>query len=110
VGYGPELARCVRCGKAVRDRAWFGLISGGILCPACCNQELNPMDISAAALELLREYESESIGKLRQTHSAGNASREASDILNAFVRAQISEGAKIRSLDFLERIRDTSYA
>jgi DNA repair protein RecO (recombination protein O) len=110
VGYGPELTRCVRCGKATGDRVWFGLLSGGALCPMCSGKDLNAVEVSQEALKLLREYESESIDKLRITYSANDVSREASDILNSFIRAQIGEGAKIKSLDFLERMRDTGYA
>ena len=108
VGYGPELSRCVRCGKPVTGSAWFGLLSGGVLCPGCSDKDLNAMSISREALALLRDCRDESIAKIRESHSAGRTSREAADILNAFFRAQISEGAKVRSLDFLERIRDTS--
>jgi DNA repair protein RecO (recombination protein O) len=109
VGYGPELARCVRCSKPVKDMAWFGLLSGGVLCPECRNKDLNAMSISQEALDLLRDCHRKSIEKVRKTCTSGRASREAADILNAFFRAQISEGAKVRSLDFLERIRDTSF-
>jgi DNA repair protein RecO (recombination protein O) len=109
VGYGPELAQCVRCGKAVEEDAWFGLLSGGILCSDCRNKDLNALSISADALSLLRDCRRESIRKVRTTYSSDHVSREAADILNAFFRAQISEGAKVRSLDFLERIRDTSF-
>ena len=108
VGYGPELAECVRCGKPVEDNASFGLLSGGVLCPDCRNKDLNALAISREALDLLRDCRREAIKKIRKTYSSGRVSREAADILNAFFRAQISEGAKVRSLDFLERIRDTS--
>jgi DNA repair protein RecO (recombination protein O) len=110
VGYGPELARCVRCGKPAAEKSSFGLISGGVLCQACSGRDLNAVEMSPEALELLRAFEADSIGELRQRYSAGEVTREASDILNSFVRAQIGEGAKIKSLDFLERMRDASYA
>jgi DNA repair protein RecO (recombination protein O) len=109
VGYGPELAECVRCGKPVEDDASFGLLSGGVLCAGCRNKDLNALAISSEALDLLRDCRRESIKKIRKTYSSGRVSREAADILNAFFRAQISEGAKVRSLDVLERIRDTSF-
>lgn len=109
VGYGPELANCVRCSKPVEEDASFGLLSGGVLCPDCRNKDLNAMALSPEALALLRACRSESIERIRKTYSADRTSREAADILNAFFRAQISEGAKVRSLDFLERIRDTSF-
>jgi DNA repair protein RecO (recombination protein O) len=109
VGYGPELAACVRCGKPIESKVWFGLLSGGVLCPVCSTKDLNAVEIDRETLDLLREYRRESIARVGKTCVAGRATREASDVLNAFVRAQITEGAKIRSLDFLERMRDTSY-
>jgi DNA repair protein RecO (recombination protein O) len=110
IGYGPELARCIRCGGSVDKKAWFGLLSGGVLCQMCRGKDLNAVEISQEALALMREYQSEPIGKLGRTHSSNEISREASDILHAFVRAQTGESATIKSLDFLERIRDASYA
>jgi len=110
VGYGPELAVCVRCGKDLGNEVWFGMHSGGALCSACHNQDLHAVEMSRATLELMRKFKSISLARLRETHSADEFSRDASDILYAFVRAQISEGAKIRSLDFLERMRDSSFA
>ena len=92
------------------DKVWFGLHLGGALCPACHNQDLHPMEMSRAALELMRKFESISMARLRETYSADEFSREASDMLYAFVRTEISEGSTIRSLDFLERMRNSSLA
>lgn len=110
VGYGPELTRCVRCSKAVKGDAWFGLVSGGLLCPICRDKDLNAIETSKEAVKLLQAYESESLEDLRKSHSANDATREAADLLSSFVRTQIGEGAKIKSLDFLERMRETGYA
>jgi DNA repair protein RecO (recombination protein O) len=110
VGYGPELQRCVRCGKPVSGKAWFGLISGGTLCQACSNRDLNAVAMSEKALGLLREYEAGPISKLRQKYSGDPASREVSDLLNSFVRVQVGESAKMKSLEFLERMRGTGNA
>jgi DNA repair protein RecO (recombination protein O) len=110
VGYGPELTACVRCNKAVGDRAWFGLVSGGVLCRQCNGQDLNAVEISPQALDLLRKFEGEPIEKLRQTYTADRVTREISDILGSFVRIQIGESGKIKSLEFLERMRDASFA
>ncbi|MFH1220449.1 MAG: DNA repair protein RecO [Candidatus Eisenbacteria bacterium] len=110
VGYGPELARCVRCGKSVEERVWFGLLSGGVLCPMCKDRDLHALAMSDLALRVLRDYESEPLAKLRQTYLADKVSREAADIINSFVRIQMGEGAAVKSLEFLERIRDAGNA
>jgi DNA repair protein RecO (recombination protein O) len=110
IGYGPELARCVRCGKAVDDRIWFGLTSGGVLCPLCRDKDLNAVAISKPALELLRAYENEPLEKLRRSRSADKVTREVADVINSFLRVQVGEGAGVKSLEFLERIRDAGNA
>ncbi|MFH1314496.1 MAG: DNA repair protein RecO [Candidatus Eisenbacteria bacterium] len=110
VGYGPELTGCVLCGKAVGDKTWFGLVSGGILCRQCHGHDLNAVETSQEALELMRKYECEPLEELRQAHAADAVTREISDILGSFVRTHVGEGGKIKSLDFLERMRDGSYA
>lgn len=110
VGYGPELGQCVRCGKRVTDSAWFGLLSGGVLCRACSSQDLNAIEISHRAVEIMRDYQSRPIEELTETYVADRTIREISNVLGSFVRAQAGESAKIKSLDFLERMRDASYA
>jgi len=110
IGYGPELARCVRCGRPVEDRAWFGLLSGGLLCPMCKDKDLHALAMSEGAIALLRDYESQPLDKLRRAHSTDKVTREVADILNSFIRMQIGEGAGVKSLDFLERIRDAGNA
>jgi DNA repair protein RecO (recombination protein O) len=109
IGYGPELNACVQCGKPVRDKVWFGLLTGGILCPACNARDLNAVPMRPETLDLLRRYEVEAIPDLRRAAHDGGAAAEAADVLNSFVRAQVGEGAVIRSLDFLERIKDAGY-
>jgi len=106
VGYGPELAQCVRCGRSVEERAWFGLMSGGALCPSCKDKDLNAVSIGAEVLGLLRALEAEPLDKLRESRSADKVSREAADVLNSFIRVQVGEGSGMKTLEFLERIRD----
>jgi DNA repair protein RecO (recombination protein O) len=110
IGYGPELAKCVRCARPVEAGASFGLLSGGILCPMCKDKDLHAVGVSESALGLLRLCESEPMGQLRQTYPSSAATREVADVLNSFVRAQLGEGAGVKSLDFLERIRDAGNA
>jgi len=108
IGYGPQLGACIGCGRRINEGAWFGLILGGLLCRTCHDRDINAVSISGHAIQLLREFEGESIATLRERYSSDQYSREVSNILNSFVRNQVGETAKIKSLDFLERIRDVS--
>lgn len=110
IGYGPELARCVRCSREVEDGPWFGLLSGGILCPMCKDKDLHALAMTEDALAVMRLCESEPLDTLRRAHPSGAVTREVADVLNSFVRVQLGEGAGVKSLDFLERIRDAGNA
>jgi DNA repair protein RecO (recombination protein O) len=110
VGYGPELAQCVRCGRPVDERVWFGLMSGGVLCPLCKDKDLHAVAITPEVLQLLRALEVEPLEKLRTSHTADKVTREAADVLNSFIRVQIGESSGMKSLEFLERIRDAGSA
>jgi len=108
VGYGPSLSTCVRCGRKIDDgAASFGLLSGGVLCPACVGRDINAVELDADVLELMRSFEGKTMKQVRKKSAPAATSRGACDILTAFVRAVMGEGARVKSLDFLERMRDT---
>ncbi len=110
VGYGPELWKCTKCRKKVKGDAYFGVSSGGILCVSCKDRDLHPIPVSANLIDLLREYESVPTPMLRNKYSGNSLGREASELLTGFVRGQIADGTRVKSLEFLERIRQTKYA
>lgn len=111
VGYGPSLSTCVRCGKKIGDGSVsFGLLSGGVLCRSCVDRDINSVHLDLDVLNLMRSFEKRSVKQIRKDSSPDDPSRGATDILTAFVRMVMGEGARVKSLEFLERIRDSNYA
>jgi DNA repair protein RecO (recombination protein O) len=108
VGYGPSLSTCVRCGKETGDGdVSFGMLSGGVLCKVCVDKDINTVDLDAGVLELMRSFEGMTAKQVRKKPVPVDLSRGACDILTAFVRMVIGEGARVKSLEFLERIRES---
>lgn len=111
VGYGPSLSTCVRCGKKVGDGdASFGLLSGGVLCRTCVDRDINVVGLDSDVLELMRSFEKKTVKQVRKKSVPVDTSRRACDILATFVRMVVGEGSRVKSLEFLERIRDSNYA
>lgn len=108
IGYAPQIDVCVRCGHAVQERVWFGLTSGGVLCQECHNRDLNALSLSPAGLSLLRAYRSGSMQDVIKKVRSDRSTREVADLLHSFLRIQAGDSVTIRSLDFLERMRDGS--
>jgi hypothetical protein len=50
------------------------------------------------------------VKQVRKNPAPADTSRGACDILTAFVRMIMGEGARVKSLEFLERMRDSKYA
>jgi DNA repair protein RecO (recombination protein O) len=110
-GYGPSLTRCVRCGRKTGEgEESFGLLSGGVLCKACVDRDINAVDLDPDVLELLKSFEKKTVKQARKDPVPETTSRGACDILTAFLRMVMGEGSRVKSLDFLERIRDKKYA
>ncbi|MGQ9603682.1 MAG: DNA repair protein RecO [bacterium] len=108
IGYAPQLDVCVRCGHPVEEKLWFGLTSGGLLCEECHKRDLNALRIGSPALLLLKAYRSGSIEELAKKIRPDRSTREAADLLHSFLRMQAGDGVTIKSLDFLERMRNDS--
>jgi DNA repair protein RecO (recombination protein O) len=59
LGYRPELRECVSCRAIIEpDRNQFSALLGGVLCPACGQQEATARALSTSALKLLRFVQS----------------------------------------------------
>jgi len=108
VGYGPSLSTCVKCGKETGDSGLsFGMLSGGVLCKMCVDKDINVVDLDAGVLGLMRSFQGKTVKEVRKKPVPVELSRGACDILTAFVRMAMGEGARVKSLEFLERIRES---
>lgn len=58
LGHMPALDRCVECGRAVaaESRVAFGLLAGGLLCPACRPGQAQVVSVSGGVVRALVQF------------------------------------------------------
>lgn len=58
LGHLPSLSACAECGREVTwsGRVPFGLLAGGVLCPACRPGKTQVVAVQAAVLEILAQF------------------------------------------------------
>lgn len=95
LGFEPHLSHCVTCGKAIEagEAARFDASSGGLHCHRCAGPG---QPLSAAELDVLRAL-------ARSPKRPPPADGVQRRMLVDFIRYHLSEGVRIRSLEFLAR-------
>lgn len=94
LGFAPELGRCAGCGRSLGDEpARFDHAAGGLRCRSCPPEGI--------------ELDRNEVAELRRLAGRGEASVDAGGLqrrlLADFIRYQMAEGIRLRSLTFLER-------
>ncbi|MCG8468965.1 MAG: DNA repair protein RecO C-terminal domain-containing protein, partial [Gemmatimonadetes bacterium] len=94
LGFRPELEHCMACGEPIgEERARFDYAAGGLVCSRCA-----PSGPGLDADEL-RELRALVAGGT----SRNGAGRQAGWLAD-FIRYHLTEGANLRSLEFLKRL------
>jgi DNA repair protein RecO (recombination protein O) len=104
LGYRPALWRCAHCGDAVSNSsAWFSPSRGGIHCTECATLATDGRRLSAAALQLLRFFQTNTLAGWETLKPDATGLNEASQVLRQSIRA-LDEQAP-RGLVLLDRLR-----
>ena len=102
LGYGPELTRCVVCGRQSAGGVRFSPRRGGIVCPSCVGEAPGAWSLSEEAARIMAGLPGD------VACDAGAAVRdEVGSALLAFLGEHAGHELKVRSLDFLAQIRRT---
>ena len=100
LGFAPAVAACVRCGKALGERAAFALPEGGLLCAACgAGARVGALD--PADQDALRGFlagDADAAG-LPERHIAAHRR-----LLARFVRRHVADDADLPALRFWESL------
>jgi DNA repair protein RecO (recombination protein O) len=69
LGHFPLVSHCVSCGRerTTNNSVWFGLSSGGILCPNCRSTQTNLIQVSPAAITELNMLSSKVDSQIAET-------------------------------------------
>ncbi len=100
VGLLPELLSCLDCKKAAGSYAFFSMVKGGILCPAC-NDGMGDK-ISAGSLKVMHRLFSSDWPMLERVRISKDSAAGILRVLNAYVAHHT--GRELRSAKFLRSI------
>lgn len=109
LGYGPELSRCVGCGREPTAGSVFVSGRGGVLCGRCEGPEPGAIPLSDGAREALSSLSDGAAPALPAKLGALSAAvrDEVGDVLRSFLAEHSGGELKLRSLDFLAQVRRT---
>lgn len=103
LGYAPELACCVSCGKEnPTEKLGFNPSLGGVLCADCMNVE-NAMKISAGILKVLERLLYGELDKYHILKLTEDMSQELDTILRKYIDYRLDK--PLKSLEFLNTLK-----
>ncbi len=113
LGYFPSLAYCVGCGKPIEELAEPGVqlnlvpIRGGIVCPACQKAGDYYIGLTFEHLKLLTMLQAASLSEAAHARVGYQPAAILLDALTRFLRYQIGSARDLKSLEFLEKLKNS---
>jgi DNA repair protein RecO (recombination protein O) len=102
-GFGPELERCLACGRSPLSQGAFSPLAGGLLCPPCAQGQASARPLSAGALAALRLLQRGAAGQVSRLRLPPALAREVELHLRAYI-AHLLEG-DARTAGFLDHLQ-----
>ena len=102
LGYTPELARCVVCGRPPGCGASFGAGRGGIVCGDCVGEEPGSRSLSDAGARILG-----ALPRMPDANIPIAVRDEIGEVLRGFLEEHAGRELRLKSLGFLAQIRRT---
>ena len=93
LGYRPQLASCVNCGKEIKpEDQFFSFEKGGILCPGCGTTANKVNPISMNALRYLRHFQRSSYTEVIKVKIPAPIQKEMETILREYITYLLERG------------------
>ena len=86
LGQGPQLFRCVGCGREVDGGAGFAALAGGVVCRSCRADAPDLETVSGAALNLLRRWLRSPLADLYTEPPPAPVYRQAAAVIERFMK------------------------
>jgi DNA repair protein RecO (recombination protein O) len=104
LGYRPQLFQCISCGESIEEQdQLFSAELGGLLCPNCRQADTKAMDISAAAVKVLRFLQTRQWSSVQNLHLRRELHSELEAVMYYYLTYILERNLK--SADFLQRLR-----
>ena len=103
-GFRPRLFQCVSCAEPITEQdQYFSPELGGMLCPNCRHADRRALEISAAAVKVLRYLQTQPWDAVRHLHLRSELLQEMEFILHAYLLHTLER--ELKSVDFLYQLR-----
>ncbi len=107
LGYRPQLFQCVSCGESIEERdQFFSAELGGLLCPNCRRADANAIEISGAAVKVLRFLQTRQWSAVQNLQLRRELHSELEAAMSYYLTYLLERNLK--SADFLHRLRRES--
>lgn len=104
VGYRPELARCLGCGKEILPEPnYFTAAGGGVLCPTCGRHDPSASPLSLDGLKVLRYLQRLPVSPPGGIRLDAATRRETESTMRSYLEHLLERS--LRSTAFLDRLR-----
>lgn len=98
-GFSPHLDSCVKCGKKIKGKVRFSMVSGGLLCPQCPSTETSFTVVSEGAISTILHVEGSEWNECLRLGLTKKVKAELKYILNNFLIYHLERN--VRSSAFL---------
>lgn len=104
VGFQPQLAECLQCGKPIEPQAnFFSIQGGGVLCPECGQHAPEAEQIPLDVLKVLRHLQRSRWEDVHAIQLQEPVMGAVDNLLNRYLVAVLER--RLTSADFLRRLR-----
>lgn len=112
LGYHPSLDYCAGCNrprpKVAEAAQQFAPLRGGWICPTCQGPEEAYIAIPSAGLDTLSQLQRSSLGEATSIRLKYRNAALMVDLLTQFLACQADIRSELKSLEFLEKLRQTA--
>ena len=107
LGYRPEFGNCVRCETVLEGaKVAFSLALGGTLCDRCAGEGVQSHLIHMGTARFLFHLQRARPDRVRSLKSLPQLAEEIRPLLGRFLAAHTEDHRGLRSLDFLEQVKE----
>ncbi len=96
LGYRPELARCIACGRDIEPTMNGFSVEGGVVCPECLRVRPDAQPISVNALKVLRLIDRGDIQRVLALRIPSETRAEVSEHLAHYITRQVGRDSAAR--------------
>lgn len=112
LGYHPSLGYCVACGKeasrfAGKQTVYFAVDQGGMVCDACQRAGDYYIAFSGKSFGRLLELQTASLDEAASIALGFKEAGTFLDALTAFMSSQIGVKSELKSLEFIEKLKNS---